>query len=298
MDVFTLDLNIASLPMRLISIGIDRGSPEQEHRLFQHRHNFFEIHYIFRGECVTRIGDQLFTHRQNEIRLIAPGVYHSQKSFSSPFEKISIIFEVPAPPEPKDQSAAEVYLTLGKVRNFVCNADRMADTFKDLLDLLDDFDNRFYAIDELRIVTEHLILQLVQKISRNVRKSAPKTTLTNIRQVYLIDEFFNGNFNRNDGNELLAKKLCVSIRQLNRILQSLYGHNFREKLLEIRLEVAMDLLTSDKSISEIAEITGYSCSANFSTFIKNATGKTPSEIRAAQRKQADSDEPFRGIPKR
>ena len=135
-----------------------------------------------------------------------------------------------------------------------------------------------FGTDEIRVLTELLILRLIQ------HKSAAKDSVedggnAHEQRAYIIDEFFNHNFHLNDGDTALAQILGVSVRQLNRILKSLYGCNFREKLKEIRLEVATDLLAAGRSIAEISEITGYSCPANFSTFIKNATGKTPSQLR-------------------
>lgn len=44
------------------------------------------------------------------------------------------------------------------------------------------------------------------------------------------------------------------------------------------------LLTTEKSVAEISEMVGYSSPANFSTFIKNVTGKTPSAIRREREK--------------
>lgn len=279
MNFFTLNLHVASLPMQLTAIGFIRDHMDGNPSLFQHRHNQFELHYIFEGHCITRIGERLCMQQQNKIYLIAPGVYHSQKSCSSPFEKICIIFERTSPPEAGNESAAIVYRALDKLQYFFCNADRMADTMNYIRNALIDYESRFCGMDELRIIMELLLLQLIQQVYRDPDKPVSHTSLVEIQRGYLIDEFFNNNFNCNDGDVLLAKKLSVSIRQLNRILHNLYGQNFREKMLEIRLEIALDLLASNRSIAEISEITGYSCPANFSTFIKNATGKTPSELR-------------------
>ena len=41
---------------------------------------------------------------------------------------------------------------------------------------------------------------------------------------------------------------------------------------------------TEKSVAEISEMVGYSSPANFSTFIKNVTGKTPSAIRREREK--------------
>jgi len=189
-----------------------------------------------------------------------------------------VIFERPVLLENKDKAAQEAYCALSKVRYFFFKSQRMADTLTYLKSTLLESENRIYATDEIRIVTELLILQLVQRIS-NPDKSSRKMSSAEIQRVYLIDEFFNKNFHHKDGDVMLDKKLGVSIRQLNRVLKNLYGCNFREKLKEIRLEIALDLLTTSKSISEISDIIGYSCPANFSTFIKNTTGRTPSELR-------------------
>jgi len=60
--------------------------------------------------------------------------------------------------------------------------------------------------------------------------------------------------------------------------------NYRDKLKEIRLEIALNFLShSDKSIAQIAQLLGYGSSANFSAFIKKATGKTPSQLRKEAR---------------
>ena len=83
----------------------------------------------------------------------------------------------------------------------------------------------------------------------------------------------------------IRDSLCISPRQLDRILRKSYGMSYREKLTEIRIEVSMDLLlTTEKSVAEISEMVGYSSPANFSTFIKNVTGKTPSAIRREREK--------------
>ena len=96
----------------------------------------------------------------------------------------------------------------------------------------------------------------------------------------MIDEFFNNNFHLRGGDQVLAGQLHISSRQLDRILKSLYGKSYREKLLEIRLEVSLDLLKfSDKSVASISELTGYSNPASFCSFIKKETGHTPGEIR-------------------
>jgi AraC-like DNA-binding protein len=189
-----------------------------------------------------------------------------------------IIFELTAPPQKCGKTAREVFLSLNTAECFSCSAPDMSETFTELKDVLNRWETKVCGIDEVRVLSELLILRLIQRKSTPDDKEIDQS-YESVQRAYIIDEFFNINFHRNDGDVLLAERLGVSVRQLNRILKSLYGYNFREKLKEIRLEVAIDLLMTGRSIAEISEITGYSCPANFSTFIKNTTGKTPSELR-------------------
>ena len=278
MKMFSVDLCVACLPMRLIAIGFVRDSEYQISHTLQHRHNLFEFQFVITGHCTTKIGEELCTQKQGEVYLIAPGVFHSQKLSSAPFEKMCIIFELEKPLASSGSRAKEIFAALCSRQYYCLGADSMAETFGKIKEVLYDCDTRVCGSDEIRILTEMLILKLIQLITTPESK-APAQGSQQMQRTYIIDEFFNKNFDRNDGDKMLAETLGISIRQLNRILKSLYGHNFREKLKEIRLEVALDLLAAGKSITEISEITGYSCPANFSTFIKNSTGKTPSELR-------------------
>jgi len=278
MKIFSLDLSAASLKMRLVAIGFVKDLSSGAFYSLQHRHNLFELQFVFSGSCSAKIGDSLINQSGGEVYLIPPGIYHSQKSCSSPFEKMCIMFELPAPAAALNGREKEIYFALRSGGCFSCEAGSMQSILADIKRAVLGIDTYKYASEEIRIQTELLLLRLIMRISAS-DENEEKTSAGKPEREYIIDDFFNRNFHINNGDELLAKQLGVSIRQLNRILKNLYGLNFRDKLKEIRLEVAVDLLASGMSITEISEITGYSCPANFSTFIKNATGNTPTEIK-------------------
>jgi AraC-like DNA-binding protein/mannose-6-phosphate isomerase-like protein (cupin superfamily) len=277
---YMLDLQISAMPIYLTAINTH--DYETQSPYFRHRHDAFELHYIIKGNCTLRINEDIHVLREGEICLIAPGLYHSQKSFIKPFEKLCVKFEIAAPPEDSsDQEAADLYRVFHSMRVLQCSAEQMTDTLECLRSASCDFERQFGGHTKLRLLCGLLILELAQRIHCDRNQTVmPDFSPPDIRRNNIIEEFFNYHFHLNNGNTLLAQRLFVSERQLDRILKHLYRKSFREKLLEMRLEVATDLLaTSNRSIAEISELTGYSCPANFSTFIKNATGKTPSEIR-------------------
>ena len=103
--------------------------------------------------------------------------------------------------------------------------------------------------------------------------------------IYSIDWFINTNHTGTHTRNELAAQLNVSPRHLDRILTERYGMTFQERLNMIRVKTAKDFLsTTDKKVSEIAELLGYNNTSHFCNFIKRKTGKTPSQIRNESKK--------------
>ncbi len=82
------------------------------------------------------------------------------------------------------------------------------------------------------------------------------------------------------GVEKLSRAMGLSRVQLYRKVQALLDMNVMDYLTEIRLKRAKHLLRETTNpMSEIADATGFSSPAYFTTFFKQHTGKTPSEYR-------------------
>ncbi len=82
------------------------------------------------------------------------------------------------------------------------------------------------------------------------------------------------------GVEKLSREMGLSRVQLYRKVQALLAMNVMDYLTEVRLKRAKYLLReSNKSMAEVADETGFSSPAYFTTFFKQHTQKTPSEYR-------------------
>lgn len=284
---YSLNFSLGEIPCSLIAI-----TPQHVKRpqmpYYSHRHSVFEMFYLSRGLCTIMVGAKSYTVRGGQSILILPNIYHSIKFASDDICKMSIEFDVPPPEQFQKNSdawliASTFYASPAVVIDMTGSVSGIAlcDTLEQIRTLAEKREDQFVLREELRALSAILVLELFQKLARQMPKRVSEKTDAISQRDILIDEFFNIHFARNDGNQLLAQKLCVSTRQLDRILRKTYGMNYREKLQEVRLEVSMDfLLTTDKSVAEISELVGYSSPANFSTFIKKATGKTPSRIRS------------------
>jgi AraC-like DNA-binding protein len=260
------------------------GMPRPDY--FRHRHVTFELHYLFDGSCTFRIGDRFLELQKGEVILIGPNVYHSLKTRSDDLSKICMSLHLlPAPKEtetPQEHDLQERFLGLEEVVLDGHSAHW-------LLSALDrNLGKEAWGLFDIEEQKAHLKL-LILWLARHLRKqegAASSLGPAIIDQASFIAQFFNMNFHLPNGAQVLADRLHISRRHLERKLKEQFGKNFRQIQQEIRMEVAKDLLiTTDKTIAEIAEQIGFSNTASFCTFIKNTTGTTPSQLRRSLRKE-------------
>jgi len=281
-----LDFSLGHILCRLATVAPDYDQ-ESKPIYYQHSHTFFELHYITCGKCVCKVADQRITVEEGQMIIIEPGAYHSIKAAVPDVSKICVGFEVFRPAQPVLSREIRSFVdAFHQIKTVVLdlthspNCREVAGILTQIGQIIARQPMGMTDAEELKCMAGLLLLKLYRELTRNCSEKETCQDGKKEQRDYRIDEFFNKNFQRNDGNELLAKQLCVSTRQLDRILQRTYGMGYQKKLIEIRLEIAMDLLqTTDKSVSEISELLGYSSPSSFSAFIKRETNKSPSEIR-------------------
>ena len=131
-------------------------------------------------------------------------------------------------------------------------------------------------------IIRHLLSALFAMIESQRKKLQPietnsqKNQNTTFRNFLMILE---ENFRRPEGVEFYAGKLFMSSRNLNLICQNILQLSVTE-LIETRklIEAKNLLISTDKTISEIAFELGYNEKAYFSAVFKKKTGQTPSEF--------------------
>lgn len=284
---------MSQLPPITIHIGqmqwqmselVREGTPRPDY--FRHRHVTFELHYLFDGNCSFRIGDRFLDLGKGQVILIGPNVYHSLKARSDELSKMCMSLHLlPAPEEtasPEEQDLEERFLGLEAVVLDGQSAHELLSAFNRNLD---QETWGLFDIEEQKAHFKLLILWLARHLRKQERaSSAPGPAI--IDQASFIAQFFNLNFHLPNGAQVLADRLHISRRHLERKLKEQFGKNFRQMQQEIRLEVAMDMLiTTDETIAEIADRVGFSNTASFCTFIKNTTSMTPSQLRRSLRKE-------------
>ena len=252
----------------------DAEGPEGDKLTYlDHSHSFFELHIIEAGEYRFTAANQRFSLKPGQFCLIAPNVIHSPKPSEMPVRRLCINLEYLLP-----VTALGRWLQShsGEETVWVGSAEQMLPLVEEIRK--ERSENSGFS----RAALESLLGLLVVKLARAMGMQEKTTNIQgqeDTRSLY-IDQFLNNRFALAAGEEVLARELNLSRRQLDRIIQKQYGMSFRQKRSQIRFAVACDLLRNSKeTIARISEELGYSTPSNFTAFFKEIHGMTPGQYR-------------------
>lgn len=277
-----IDLETDGLPVRVLTVAPNYDRTKDAKFYYRHRHQAYELHYVTKGSCELLAGERYLRIEAGYFCLLAPGVFHSQKNCTEGFDKFCISFEIRPDKRRQKGGLGESALRTLQAERAIMAEGRRLDTPIALLNREMELGSESGRKAAILLI----LLEMFRSITAVQEKSELAASDLDRQRSFLIDEFFNDNFNLPDGDTKLAGILGVSRRQLDRVLKKLYGMSYREKLREMRIEVAVDfLLTTNKSVAEISELMGYSSPGNFSAFIKTETGRSPSRLRQEARQK-------------
>ncbi len=279
---YGLDFHIGKTLCQLVHIRQGDIIDQRERPYYYHQHLYYEFHYVERGFCEMICQEESFLVQEGQLLMIPPQLYHSVKNQSEDVEQMSLSINILPAKATADAHDLQFYHSLPRERALLLSAKDL-DLRNELLrlrNLAQNAEHTYLTREKIRALANVFLIDLYEQLSIGTELHPDTDDAPPFSQEYLLDEFFSSRFITNSSSKKLAERLHISPRQLHRTIMKKYNMNYREKSKEIRVEIATNLLlNTDKSIAQIAETLGYSRSANFSYFIKNATGKTPSQIR-------------------
>lgn len=285
LQVLSLAFQIADVPCKLVTVNPDNGGGSERSGHLQHSHSGFEIHWVREGSLTVDCIGESFQLSAAQLLILPPGTYHYVRSVSAHTDRMDMLIEVGSGQNSREAEVRRFLQALFSRHPVLMDEDSQPEIFE-LLEKIRcismEFRNEFAQRERLKALCMELLVLLGSGVNDRAEdpSQAPYAEQAQGKDRYIMDHFFNHNYQGNSDMEVLARKLNMSVRQTGRVLQRTYGKGFREKMNECRLAVAVDLLrNTTKSMAEISEILGYSDPANFSSFVKRQTGKSPARIR-------------------
>ncbi|MCY0969389.1 helix-turn-helix domain-containing protein [Chryseobacterium wangxinyae] len=273
-------ISIADLinqPLNRVDFLIDafQEMVEPENMVFPHRHNFYEIFWITKGNSRQTIDYKNYEIAEDSLFFISPGQLHmfedwqgiegycilfTEAFFLQLFQNKNILFELSY----LDNLYSKPFLKLNE------NAKKQLKPLVDLL-FLEKYPENIQAL-------LFVFLRKIQNLfSENETEVKSKNHLVIFKQFKnLIEE----NFNKNLSLSQYADQLHITRHQLNRIIKSFCNKTAGDLIKErIVLEAKQKLHFSEFTVSQIADQLGFEDSSYFARYFKKEVGISPIEFR-------------------
>lgn len=266
------------------SLSLHEQREKVEKNYYQHRHPCFEMHYISAGESQAFCENKTYALNLGTALIIPPGTYHDLADSDKGSTRISISFDINKPSTLNRESKADMFSRVFYRTDPICvdlQNTEAAQILEKMETMLSGALDGVYQKDKLLALCGSLLLEIADLVTTDKHVSATQfITGAAPDAAFKIDGFLGRNFMYNNAMPRMAEELHISTRQLHRMIQKNYHTNYRQRLSETRIKIAMDMLSNTTMpIYRIGEILGYSNTSNFSIFVKRHTGKTPSQIR-------------------
>lgn len=262
--------------------------PHENQRFIpRHGHDFLEISYIDRGTVEHTLNGQLTVLHPCDYLIVDHGSIHSYRALDCDgYDNLDCLFRPELlDPALKDfrslRSVLEHYLLHFNIQAFTTNPAAMVFHDEDgrvralLTEMIEEAKRR--EAGYIEILRCHLIELLVLTMRQldDVESLATGQDISAFLTAFVSEHYMEDLTLRD-----LAARLKYSLPYISKRFKEDTGVNFVRYLQNYRVAQACRLLvSSDKTIMEIAEMVGYHDVKFFSGLIKRETGLSPSEYR-------------------
>ena len=246
-----------------------------------HSHPYYEIIAVVEGKLkITLFDNRSIKLERGNLCIIPPKCYHCTGADGESTKMLAMRFSYG-----KIRGDAKIYdvfctgLESIKEPTFFETPDNMPST---LIQLRGEMLDRKPAWDLVcRALLQRLYIDIFRLLSKD-KISDMDNTFDDSKhsRYYQIEMWFADNFAKQVSEDDLASEISISKRHLSRVISDIYGMSFREKLIEVRLHRAAQLLEqTDFNVDKIALAVGYRSFSGFLRAFVDFFGCTPHQYR-------------------
>lgn len=239
-----------------------------------HSHNFFEVYCLLDGEINFFLENKIYVLQKHSI-IIAPPFY-LHKTGGKPHRRvfISIAPETLSAEEDKFLRSFNGPITIdveeGETSLFFSMLEAVSSNHKDVI-----FVNE-YTLPFIKTLLYFLRNSKIKQLSNALVLDAQKTDAL----IFTIIQYINEHFSERLTLDLLSNQFFISKNSLGRRFYNVMKCSVMEYLSHIRFNDAKNLLlNSNKSITEIAQLCGFSSANYFSLIFKKTMNVSPQNFR-------------------
>lgn len=268
-----------------------------------HKHSDYEFHYIPRGRGKVILGEAPYALHEGMLYLTGPNVLHYQEADAQEaMDELCLHIDIVKLDEAADGRAdAEDWGMKWEVAEAEACIQQLQSLpvrpAPDQYRAMDWFLTAYRAWHDnqpgLFTILKQSIIQILLRTARSYASvpspDLPSRDMKHYRHQLAV-AFINDNYMEPLTLEVVAERVQISPRQLQRIFREHTGTTFSEYIEQVRLtHVCSELSTSAETIDRIAYSNGFSSSNYLHYVFKRSFGITPMQYR--QRHQAVSASP-------
>ena len=249
-----------------------------------HKHEFAEISYVISGTAEHEIGGITYTVRRGDFIAIKRNTPHTfrpilgkepfvsydlmftESFFGDPYSSGDLSEMCSSLFYPGDEESPDLHLS---------GYGSFGETFSRIYTEFHDREKGY--LDLIRAMCAELIIKMFRKIEK---EDGARLSLRLRAAVNDTAEYLKQNFRRHLTLDELSSRIFFSKDYLNRIFRELMGMPVGAYLQKLRVDEAARLLReTDKTVTEISELSGFGDVKSFYTVFKREMDATPGEYR-------------------
>ncbi len=233
-----------------------------------HWHSYYELIYFFEGEVISIINGIEKPLKKGTLYMLTPiDLHHTFK---------------------KDKKTQIKYINISFTENIIDEKLR-----KDMNGAyyIPSVNNKTLALIELLsqpkvtdAETQHLINALLYNVTQEKFKLDKTAGTLTDKNIHKAIRYISENFNKDINLKTISGFLHITPSYFSYLFSKTCGCTFKEYLTDYRISYAKELLKStDKSVTDICYLCGFSNLPNFLRVFKKQVGKTPSAYKDKNR---------------
>ena len=239
-----------------------------------HMHYFTELCYIKKGTGNYLIEDQNFPIKEDDFIIINSNTSHTERSVGEiPLEYIILGVE------------GLNFSLVGEHEHLIFNCRRDHEEFAYFMDsLLEEMENKR---PHYELVCQDLLNMLIVKLIRRTNFSFEFVpSVKSSRECIKLKQYMEANYNQNITLDTLAQVSHLNKYYMVHAFTRQFGCSPMNYLMEVRIKASKELLaTTDYSITEVAQSSGFSSQSYFAQCFLKHCRMTASAYRKACRSE-------------
>ena len=259
-----------------------------------HLHSSIEILLCTAGSLLVNLDGKDFHIRKGEMILLRSNIIHSIYSTDFGYSeyyvlkvKLSLIFGFASK---KNQLLYMLTLTSkNKAAKTVWHEDECKEAFASVENILKEQSESEYGCDiAVTINAVTVLLKIMRDTKNDICLLNAKDDL--IKRIYDATIYINNHYMDDISAKAICKDISLSYNYFSNVFKNITGLTFKDYLIKTRISHAeQDLLSTDKSITDIAIDCGFNNTSYFISTFKKLKKITPSKLRKMHGEDSEVD---------